>query len=325
MSLLPAYMDELWNSYEQMRREEMARVDVNLLSVEPLECHSSVLPFLAWEYDVNINEFDAVQQRSIVVNAIENSYYIGTLYSVKNIFNSVGSVVIDEYFEEKPFYFKAKMLIDSELTSINKYAYLLEKYKNVRSKFELEFDLDTNANIYESAASNVAVDFFNEFELEKEFHFVVDAKNSFYSGFDAKLAFEKVSNYETSASSAFDVETSRDFFDVGRLSDVKNQAIANMRLDFSYNESDVMHLPIPPIELKTVVGDMAIAVFDMDFTQNSSDVFHLNYEKHYEALGGVDIGNYGAVDMEFYDSGVDLNTITQTLTANAVQSVNLDI
>jgi len=324
MTLLPAYMSELYKSYETMKQEDREAFNVKLLSADPLECHVSVLPFLAWEADINIDELDVTHSREIIVNAMQNFLYAGTVFGLKNIFNSIGGVDIEEYFSQKPYYIKSKIVLEKDIPSINKYAYFIERYKNARTKYELEFDLNTQSHYVDKSASNVAVDFFNKFELEKEFHFVVDAKNSFHSGFDAKLAFEKVSNYVTSASSTFDVETSRDFFDVDRLSDVKNQAIANMRLDFSYNESDVMHLPIPPVVLNTYVSDRAVAIFDMDFTQNSSDVFHLSFNKNYEALGGVDINNYGVMDMEFYESGINVNTTSRTLLLNA-SSVNLNI
>lgn len=325
MSLLPAYMSELWGCYEQMSREDLHSFDLQLLSVDPLTCHVSVLKFLAWEADVNINGFDENQARNLIKNTMLNSIYAGTVFSIKNVLKNISNIEIEEYFEEKPFYFKAKVSTETDIPSINKYAYLINKYKNARSHYELDFDITSNVDFIESSASKTAVDFFQDINFEKEFFVSFDAKSSFQTCFDVGIDFEQKSSYAASAISAFDIETKRDFFDVERFSSFTNTSAANMRLDFSYNDSDVMHLPIPPFVLNTEIRNEASAIFVMDFFQNSSDVFHLKHEKNYEVIGGVNVESYGVIDMEFYDSGVDFNTTTKTLTANAVQSVNLDI
>jgi len=265
MSLLPAYMSELWKCYEEMRRVDMIALDPSLVSTDPLTCHISVLPFLAWESDVNIDGFNDEQSRKVISKAIESSRFSGSIYALKNILDSLGNLELTEYFSDNPYVFNVKMLLDSDIPSINKYAYLVEKYKNARSEFEFDFDLEALSLYKEQSASSISADFFQGLSIEKQASLSTKANNNFRSDFVAILEFDKTSKYAATSSSSFDIETSRDYFDVDRFSDIKNQAIANMRIDFSYNNSDVMHLPIPPIMLSTSMKDMSVAIFDIDF------------------------------------------------------------
>ena len=323
MSLLPAYMSGLWKCYEQMHKEDLESIDLALLSVDPLTCHISVLPFLAWEADININGFTEEQLRKIIEKVFETSRYAGSVYSIKNILNSLGNLEFIEYFSENPYVFNVKMLLDSDIPSINKYVYLIEKYKNIRSQYEFEFNIETLSTYKETSASSISADFFQGLSIEKQASLSTKANSNFRSDFVAILGFDKTSKYAATASSSFDIETSRNYFDVDRFSNIKNQAIANMRIDFSYNNSDVMHLPIPPIMLNTSIKDMSVAIFDIDFSSNGSDVFHLNYEKNYEVAGGASIDGFGVMDMEFYDSGILFDATATTLVSNE-NSVNLD-
>jgi phage tail P2-like protein len=324
MSILPAYMSELWKCLELVMQEELASINASLISTQPENCDAGVLPFLAWESNVNIDDLNELQARSMIASAIKSQRYTGTLLSIREMFSGLADVEITEYFSEKPFYFNVKLLIDDDIPGINKYAYLLDRFKNVRSKYELEFDMESVFSLYTTSASSVRSDFFQGLNLDKSSSLSCQANNIFMSDFTAILDFEKISEGTVNTASTFELETKKEFFDVSRFTEVKNQAIANMRLDFSYNESDVMHLPIPPIMLNTAIGDMSVAVFNMDFSQNGSDVFHLNHNKNYEVVGGVGIDGYGVMDMEFYDECIMFNAKIKTLISNA-NSVNLDI
>ncbi len=333
-SLIPSFEDTKLHSADKVASDVLDTLQSEIKAFETMAnpdiCDEKYLPFLAYTFGVDFwdENLSAENKRALIKQSLALHKHKGTIWAIEQVLFALDvKAVISEWFKYggEPYYFKIKIDIQQQFPNINQLANLVDKYKNVRSKYEIDFDVETNTHYKEIASSATSVDFFQGLSIEKQTKLNVSANNNFGSDFVAILMFDKTSEHVMTSSSTFDIYTSRDYFDIDRFIDVKNQAIANMRLDFSYNESDVMHLPIPPIELKTVVSDMAVAVFDMDFSQNSSDVFHLNYEKHYEALGGVYIDNYGVIDMEFYDGGVDFNTTTQTLTANAVQSVNLDI
>ena len=140
MSLLPAYMSELWKSYEQMRREELESFNVNLLSVNPHECHISVLPFLAWEADVNIDGFSESVQRDLVAGAFRALQYAGTLAALENALDSFVDINVVEWFVDKsPAYsFKVDLSInkDVEITPkvISRVTEIANKRKNARSQ-----------------------------------------------------------------------------------------------------------------------------------------------------------------------------------------------
>lgn len=140
MSLLPAYMSELWRSYEQMHQEDLELFDVNLLSVDPLKCHISVLPFLAWEADVNIDGFSESVQRDLVAGAFRALQYAGTKGALENALDAFTNVNVVEWFRDgsSPFTFKVDLSInkDVEITTkvANRVTEIAKKRKNARSQ-----------------------------------------------------------------------------------------------------------------------------------------------------------------------------------------------
>jgi phage tail P2-like protein len=154
MSLLPAYMSELWKSYEQMHREDLSLFDVNLLSVDPLSCHISVLPFLAWEADVNIDGFSESVQRDLVAGAFRALQYAGTKGALENALDAFTDVNVIEWFKDgaDPFTFKVDLSInkDVEITTkvTSRVTEIAHKRKNARSQIsELLLSYRVNASL----------------------------------------------------------------------------------------------------------------------------------------------------------------------------------
>ncbi|WAK43894.1 tail protein I [Sulfurimonas phage SNW-1] len=142
MSLLPAYMSELWRCYEQMSREDLQSFDIGLVSVEPESCHSSVLPFLAWECDADISGLDDRAARAVIRAAFDAMQYSGTAKAlISNVEALSESVKVYEWFEYGGDAYNFRVEIDSSqngLSSelITKLENTARKQKNVRSNLE---------------------------------------------------------------------------------------------------------------------------------------------------------------------------------------------
>ena len=140
MSLLPAYMSELWRCYEQMHREDLQSFDVGLLSVDAKTCHKSVLPFLAWEADVNIYGFSEKVQRDLIDGAFRALQYAGTKGALENALDAFNDVNVVEWFHDgsAPFTFKIDLSVnkDVEITTkvVDRVTEIAHKRKNARSK-----------------------------------------------------------------------------------------------------------------------------------------------------------------------------------------------
>lgn len=140
MSLLPAYMSELWRCYEQMHREDLQSFDVGLLSVDAKTCHKSVLPFLAWEADVNVDGFSEQVQRDLIDGAFRSLQYAGTKGALERALDAFNAVDVIEWFHDgsTPFTFKVDLSVnkDVEITTevVDRVTEIAHKRKNARSK-----------------------------------------------------------------------------------------------------------------------------------------------------------------------------------------------
>ena len=140
MSLLPAYMSELWRCYEQMHREDLQSFDAGLLRVDAKTCHKSVLPFLAWEADVNIDGFSEKVQRDLIDGAFRALQYAGTKGALENALDAFNDVNVVEWFYDgsAPFTFKIDLSVnkDVEITTkvVDRVTEIAHKRKNARSK-----------------------------------------------------------------------------------------------------------------------------------------------------------------------------------------------
>jgi len=332
-SLIPSFEDIKLHSADMVAGDVIDTLQSEIKAFETLAnpdiCDEKYLPFLAYAFKVDFwdDNLNIESKRKLIKSSLLLHQKKGTIWAIEEILAALDvKADVSEWFEYggEPYYFKIKIDIQQQFPNINQLANLIDVYKNVRSKYEIDFDVETSSLYEELSALSVDIDYIKGLDIDKSSNFSCKANNNYKADFSAIIEFGKEAILTSQTASAFDVETRRDFFDVERFSNVKNQAIANMRLDFSYNDSDVMHLPIPPIVVSTKMTDSPSAIFIMDFSQNSPDVFHLDYSKDYEVNGGVEIENGGLLDMDFYDGGIKLNTTTTTLFVNA-NSVNLDI
>ena len=139
MSLLPSYMNELFRAYEEMRRLDLLSIDPSLTSTDPKICHKSVLPFLAWEADVNIDGFGEDIQRSLVYGAFKALQYAGTkgaIQSALDAFTSVNVIERSNDFSLLPYNFKLDLSVNNtEITPKirDRITKIAIKRKNVRS------------------------------------------------------------------------------------------------------------------------------------------------------------------------------------------------
>lgn len=141
-TILPSYMSDAWKCYEQMRREDLMQIDPVLVNVNPEECHVKVLPFLAWENDVDISGLSEAVARKVIRAAINASRYAGTIAALKNPVEALSdSVKVLEWFnyDGEPYHFKIEIDssengLSSEL--ITKLEQTAAKRKNVRSVLE---------------------------------------------------------------------------------------------------------------------------------------------------------------------------------------------
>lgn len=162
MSILPAYMNEVWKCYEQMANEDRLVFDPILVNVSPEFCDTSVLPFLAWECDVDISGFNDVTARKMIRAAINAMQYAGTVSAVVNTIEAISDEArVTEWMDYggQPYHFKVdidvvdigvdeEMILRLEKTAL--------KQKNVRSVLEaVKVNLTTYANTKMAAAIQV--------------------------------------------------------------------------------------------------------------------------------------------------------------------------
>jgi len=139
MSVLPAYMSELFRAYEEMRSVDRVAIDSSLIGTDPKKCHKSVLPFLAWEADVNIDGFSEDIQRKLIDGAFKALQYAGTRGALESAFEGVVDVNVIEWFDYtslNPYHFKLDLSANNiELTpkTADRIEKIALKRKNVRS------------------------------------------------------------------------------------------------------------------------------------------------------------------------------------------------
>lgn len=141
MSLLPSYMDEIWRCFEDACHESFGFIDVALVSTDPQKCSSRVLPFLAWECDVDISGVDETTARSVIRAAFDAMQYAGTIKALRGPVEALSdNAKVTEWFhyDGEPYHFKVDIAalnmnrrFSAELfANLKKY---IDIYKNVRS------------------------------------------------------------------------------------------------------------------------------------------------------------------------------------------------
>ena len=176
MSLLPAYMSELWRCYEEMRSESLDLINVELISTDPQSCHSAVLPFLAWECDVDISAVSEDTARLMICAAFDAMVYAGTIKALKETVKSLSDDTdVIEWFEYsgEPFHFKTETIV-SDYTKrfgsdlFEKMRTSINKNKNVRSvldEFSIKLD-SADGKVEVAGAGTLWAKLANELSLD---------------------------------------------------------------------------------------------------------------------------------------------------------------
>jgi phage tail P2-like protein len=139
MSLLPAYMSDAWKCYETMAREDRASLDPTLISADPETCHLDILPFLAWEADIDISGLSTTAKRGVIAAAFKSARYAGTAQSIVDIVDGFAAdATVEEWFDYAGTAFHFRVLINAIgiVYSAEDLAWLeatVNKRKNVRS------------------------------------------------------------------------------------------------------------------------------------------------------------------------------------------------
>jgi phage tail P2-like protein len=142
MSLLPAYMGDAWKCYETMSREDRSLIDPTLINASPELCHVSLLPFLAWEADVDVSGISQAMSRKVIRAAFDTMKYAGTARALIGPVEALSDTVkVVEWFEYagEPFNFRVEInASESGLSSalITKLEKTCAKQKNARSVLE---------------------------------------------------------------------------------------------------------------------------------------------------------------------------------------------
>lgn len=159
MSLLPAYMSDAWKSYETMSREDRAGMSLTLLKVSPELCHVSLLPFLAWESNVDISGLSEATSRKVIRAAFDTMKYAGTARALIGPVEALSDTVkVVEWFEYagEPYNFRVEInASESGLSSalITKLEKTCAKQKNARSVLEnIKISMLSRATMYHACS-----------------------------------------------------------------------------------------------------------------------------------------------------------------------------
>lgn len=142
MSLLPAYMDESWKSYEQMAKEDRLLIYPELINASPESCHAALLPFLAWETDSDISGLSDATARKFIRSAFDAMQYAGTARALIGPVEALSDTVdVQEWFEYGGAAYKFRIEVDASDEGlspelIEKLERTAAKQKNVRSILE---------------------------------------------------------------------------------------------------------------------------------------------------------------------------------------------
>lgn len=127
------------------------------------------------------------------------------------------------------------------------------------------------------------------------------------------------------ASSIADVEFEIKGFNVNRQTEINNHAGLIANLHFGEIDSDVMHLPIPPIELKQKITFGSSVILNINFNKDiNRDIFNLDYHIDYGAETSFNFIPSSNTQLDFLNEG--LNSTIKTITnINNICLLNLNI
>ncbi|MGL4224615.1 MAG: phage tail protein I [Vibrio sp.] len=128
--------------------KEKLEFDFSSIDTSPKTCDAKLLPWLAYQWRVNIAGLTEKEQRALISNAREIHQYKGTVHAVKLALASVfASSAITEFSGDRAFEFDAKVAL---LADPSAYYYatkfvtareLINQAKNARSRF-VDFQIE---------------------------------------------------------------------------------------------------------------------------------------------------------------------------------------
>lgn len=156
--------------------ESLGAVDISLVSVDPKSCHVGVLPFLAWECDVDISGVSESTAREMIQAAFDAMQYAGTTKALQDNVTALSdeSKVVEWYeYDGDAYHFKADVIVSdmNKRFGENLFAKMdatANKYKNVRSKFD-GFNImlrDADGKVEVAGAGTLSAKLANELSLD---------------------------------------------------------------------------------------------------------------------------------------------------------------
>lgn len=171
MNLLPKNANQVELALDALSAQKLA-LDITDIDLNPMTCPKKLLPFLAYQWRVNIDELTEEEQRKFIANALEIHRYKGTVHAVEKALQAVfkDSKIIEH---QRHFEFDARVKLNPTPHSVydaNKFLTartLVNQAKNARSRF-INFDIDlpeAQLNVNQTNASKVSANLNSQLEL----------------------------------------------------------------------------------------------------------------------------------------------------------------
>lgn len=296
----------------------------------PLLCDEKYLPFLAYAYKVDFwdDNISVDKKRLLIKESILLHQKKGTLWALERVLEILEvKADISEWFNYggDPYYFKIKLSIEQEFPHLNQLQKIIDVYKNVRSLFEIDFDLFLQVPFNVKAGTNTRIEITQDILFNKEIvNSLTFGANYDYEPFEI-IHIVKEAQPSVAASSIADVEFETKGFNVNRQTEINNHAGLIANLHFGEIDSDVMHLPIPPIELKQKITFGSSVILNINFNKDiNRDIFNLDYHIDYGAETSFNFISSSNTQLDFLNEG--LNSTIKTITnINNICLLNLNI
>ena len=296
----------------------------------PLLCDEKYLPFLAYAYKVDFWDYrlSTDKKRLLIKDSILLHQKKGTLWALERILEILEvKAEVSEWFDYggDPYFFKIKLSIEQDFPHLNQLQKIINIYKNVRSLFEIDFDLFLKTPFTCTSATNTRLEIDEAIHLSKEANNILSfGLNYDYEPFEI-IHIEKESYLELTSSNIADIEVDIKGFDIGRDTSFNNLVGLIANLHFGDIGSDVMHLPIPPINLSTSFSSSSNVILNIGFEQDRGrDLFNLKQHINYEAETLINFISSSSVRMDFSNNGLN-STINTKTDINNICLLNLNI
>ena len=296
----------------------------------PLVCDEKYLPFLAYAFKVDFwdERLGTDKKRALIKESILLHQKKGTLWALERVLELLEvKADIQEWFQYggEPYFFRIKIEMEQEFPYLNQVQKLIDLYKNVRSLYEIDFNLFLKTPFSISAGTNTRLEIDEDIRLARESLIeMIFACTYDFDPFEI-ITISKETKYGLTSSNIADLEMYKESFDVERNTYITPKAQSITNLHFGDIDSDVMHLPIPPIKVSTRIVSGSNLIMNIGFEENNtSDLFHLDYHKTYGAETSFGLFAFSKVGMEFKGSGINTTINTET-NINSICFLNLNI